>query len=125
MPSLGRPGDVDVHAFPLDAHAVGSRLLLRGEDASRAKRVRHARVRVDGRRRAVQLDDGHRVGHRVPLGRHLLRVEAVLLEVLDPVRERAFRGRGAAACGQEQDKQEGRAHGPSHSESGTRRDEEV
>jgi len=125
LPALGGAGDVDVRAFALDAHAVGGRLLLRGETARRAKSVRLARVRVDGRGRAVQLDDGHRLGHRIPLGRHLLRVEAVLLEVLDPVREGAVRGRGAAACGQEEDEQEGHAHGPSHSEGGTRRGEEV
>jgi len=49
----------------------------------------------------------------------------MLLEVLDPVRERTFRGLGAAAGGQEEDEQEGYAHGPSDSEGGTRRDEEV
>jgi hypothetical protein len=49
----------------------------------------------------------------------------MLLEVLDPVRERAVRGRGAAAGGQEEDEQEGRAHESSHSEGGTRRAEEV
>jgi hypothetical protein len=33
--------------------------------------------------------------------------------------ERAVRGRGAAACGQDEDEQEGRAHGASHSGCGT------
>ena len=125
LPALWRSGDVDVHAFSLDAYAVWSRLLLRGEGAGRAKRVRLARVRVDGRSRAAQLDDGHTFGHRIALGGHLLRVKAMLLEVLDRVGERVFRGLGAAAGGQEEDEQEGYAHGPSDSEGGTRRDEEV
>jgi hypothetical protein len=43
LPALGRAGDVDVRAFTLDAHAVGGRLLLRGETARRAERVRSLR----------------------------------------------------------------------------------
>jgi hypothetical protein len=41
------------------------------------------------------------------------------------VRERALRDRGAAAGGQEEDEQERRAHGASHSGRGTRRGQEV
>ena len=125
LPALGRPADVDGQAFALHAHAVGGRLLLRGEGARRAERIRLAPVRVDGRRRAIELDHGHRFRQRIAFGRHLLRVESVLLEVLDAVRERALGARRAAAGREEEDEEDGRAHGPTHSECGTGRGEGV
>jgi hypothetical protein len=95
LPARWRAADEDMQAFALDAHALGRRLFLGGEAARRKPSVVLAPVCVERRRPAFEPDDRDGFGLRVAARARLRDREAVLLQVLDGVRERAL---GRAIC---------------------------
>jgi hypothetical protein len=100
-------------------------LLFGGEGACRAERILLAAIRVDRRRRPGEPDERHCIRQGIAFRRHLPHVESVLFEVVDPVRELGL-GRCRPAAGRDEENEDKRrAHGPTHTERGTCRGQEV